>query len=69
MSAIAFRVPDMSCGHCASTIRDAVSGVDAVSRCDVDLAAKRVTIESALPAERFAAAIQRAGFTPEAACA
>jgi copper chaperone len=64
---IEFTVNDMTCNHCAMSITKAVKGVDAAGRCEVDLQGKRVRIESAKPAEAFRAAIEDAGFTPEAA--
>ena len=60
----AFTVSDMTCGHCAATITEAVKAVDPAGRVEIDLAAKRVTVDSALSAERIAAAITRAGFSP-----
>jgi copper chaperone len=62
---IEFTVRDMTCNHCAATITKAVKGVDAGGACEVDLAGKRVRIESGKPAEAFRAAIEDAGFTPE----
>lgn len=59
-----FTVQDMTCGHCAATITDAVKAVDPSGRVEIDLAAKTVRVESAFSAERIAAAIQKAGFTP-----
>ena len=67
MDRIEFKVSDMTCGHCASSITRAVKEVDAAGRCEVDLGAKRVRIESAHPAADFKAAIEEAGFTPEEA--
>jgi copper chaperone len=64
MTMAAFTVADMTCGHCAATITEAVKAVDPAGRVAIDLAAKRVTVESALSAERIAAAIARAGFSP-----
>ena len=61
---IELTVRDMTCGHCAATITGAVKALDPQSTCEVDLAAKRVRIESALSAERVRAAIERAGFSP-----
>ncbi|HET7730390.1 MAG TPA: heavy-metal-associated domain-containing protein [Usitatibacter sp.] len=61
---IEFTVKDMTCGHCASTITRAVKDVDAAGRCEIDLAAHRVRIDSALPAEDFRSAIEEAGYTP-----
>lgn len=62
---IEFTVNDMTCGHCASSIARAVKDVDAASRCEVDLGAKKVRIESSHPAGEFKAAIEEAGFTPQ----
>ena len=61
---IEFTVQDMTCGHCAATITEAVKSVDPTGRCEIDLAARRVKVESALSADRFASAITRAGFSP-----
>ena len=61
---IEFTVNDMTCGHCASTITRAVKEIDAAGRCEIDLSAKRVRIESSHPAEDFRAAIEEAGYTP-----
>ena len=63
---IEFQVQDMTCGHCASAMARAVKEVDAAARCEVDLVAKRVRIESSHPAEEFRAAIEEAGYTPVA---
>jgi copper chaperone len=63
---IEFTVNDMTCGHCASSITRAVKEVDSASRCEVDLGAKKVRIESSRGAEEFRAAIEEAGFTPQA---
>lgn len=64
---IEFKVEDMTCGHCASTITRAVKEVDAAGRCEIDVSARRVRIESTYPAEEFRAAIEEAGYTPIAA--
>lgn len=61
---IEFEVQDMTCGHCAATITDAVRAADPVGRCEIDLAGKRVRVDSSLSPDRIAAAITRAGFSP-----
>ena len=61
---IEFTVNDMTCGHCASTITRAVKEVDAASRCEIDLAGRKVRIESGVDAADFKAAIEDAGYTP-----
>lgn len=64
---IQLNVPDMTCGHCASTITRTVKDVDAAGRCEIDLAGKTVRIESTHPATEFVAAIAEAGYTPTVA--
>ena len=38
-------VPEISCGHCKSTIEAAVQGLGDVARVEVDIDAKTVTID------------------------
>jgi copper chaperone len=61
---IEFQIQDMSCNHCVAAISKAVKSVDADGRVDVDLATKRVRIESRHPAKEFTSAIEEAGYTP-----
>lgn len=61
---IEISVNDMTCGHCASVITKAVREADAAARCEIDLAARKVSIASASPADEFVAAIAEAGYTP-----
>ena len=62
---IAFEVNDMSCGHCVSTITQAVKATDQDATVQIDLARHRVVIEPgrADPAQ-LRAAIEEAGYTP-----
>lgn len=62
---ITFRIPDMTCGHCASTITRAVASVDKGAQVEVSIPQKLVRVVSALPANELARAIQEAGYTPE----
>ena len=59
----AFKVDGMTCGHCVRAVTEAVHGIDPGSKVDVDLAARSVTTDSALPADRLADAIRNAGYT------
>lgn len=59
---IDLNVPDMTCNHCISIITQAVKGVDEIARCEVDLAAKRVRVDSALPPSDFVEALEAAGY-------
>lgn len=62
---IAFKVDDMTCGHCVQTITQAVKGVDAGATLRIDLASHRVEIDSTkLDPGRLRDAIADAGYTP-----
>lgn len=62
---LAFRVDDMTCGHCASAITRAVRAVDSGAKVVVDLAAHRVSVEpTEADAEELRTAIAEAGYTP-----
>ena len=58
-----FQVSDMTCSHCVATVEKAVKGVDAAAKVDIDLGTLAVKIESDQPVERFAQAIEDAGYT------
>ena len=62
---IAFEVKDMTCGHCVSTVTQAVKRVDGAARVTIDLARHRVEVEPALVGvEALRDAIAEAGYTP-----
>jgi copper chaperone len=62
-----FEVKDMSCGHCTSTIAQAVRAVDQGATVQFDLATHRVTIDqTAANAATLCDAIRQAGYTPVA---
>jgi copper chaperone len=59
-----FRVDDMTCSHCVSTITKAVKGEDANATVDIDLQNHLVRIDGAADAEGIMNAIRDAGYTP-----
>jgi copper chaperone len=59
-----FNLPDMSCGHCASTVTKACKLVDPEARVAVDLTSKKVKVESKEDAQEFAQALADAGYPP-----
>ena len=59
-----FKLPAMSCGHCVTAVTEAAHEVDPQARVEVNLALKEAKVESAQPRERFAAALEEAGYTP-----
>lgn len=64
---LTYRVDDMTCGHCASTITRAVRAVDRGARVQIDLAQHVVAVEpTEADARQVADAIAEAGYTPVA---
>jgi copper chaperone len=62
---IAFDVNDMTCGHCVSTITQALKATDRDAKVQIDLATHRVQVEPvSADAEALAHAIKDAGYTP-----
>ncbi len=61
---LSFRVPDMSCGHCAATIGKAARAAAPAADVTVDLPTKRVEIKGAAEPEAVIAAIRAAGYEP-----
>jgi len=59
-----FSLPDMSCGHCVSSVTKAVKQADPAAKVDVDLAGKRVKVETTQPREPIARALSEAGYPP-----
>ncbi|EUA27867.1 heavy-metal-associated domain protein [Mycobacterium xenopi 4042] len=54
----------MSCGHCASAVREEIAKVSGVTAVDVDMTDGKVTIESAGPLDSDAIenAVDEAGY-------
>jgi copper chaperone len=63
---IEFKVSDMTCGHCASTIAKAVMELDTGAKLDISVAERRVKVDSKVSLEDLREAIAEAGYTPEA---
>lgn len=61
---IELNLPDMSCGHCASTVVKTCKSVDPVAKIEVDLHSRLVKIESAEDPQDFADALGEAGYPP-----
>ncbi len=64
---IEFTLPTMTCGHCVKTVTETVQRLDAAAKLDIDLPAHKVRIDSQLPADTFAKALDEEGYTPAAA--
>lgn len=60
-----FTVSDMTCGHCAGVVTEAVKGVDPKAQVSVDVMSKSVSITSAVDDQKLIAAIREAGYDPQ----
>ena len=61
----AFRVDDMTCGHCASTITKALKETDPNARVTIDLGQHLVMVEpTEADTQELSNAISEAGYTP-----
>lgn len=61
---IEMTIPAMSCGGCVRGIARVCAAVDPQAKVEADLKRKHLTVESAQPRERFAAALSAAGYSP-----
>lgn len=57
-----FEVKNMSCGHCASVISQTVKLVDPDAKVAVDIAGKKITIDSEEDRGKFASALTDTGY-------
>ena len=64
MSTTTVTVTGMSCGHCATSVREEIGDIPGVQAVDVDLASGNVTIDSdnAIEATAIRTAVEDAGY-------
>jgi copper chaperone len=60
-----FNVPDMTCGHCVSTITKALKAADSNSKVEISLPERIVKVQSDLSQDELAGRIAEAGYTPK----
>jgi copper chaperone len=56
------QVEEMSCGHCVNAVTKAVQAIDAQAQVEVDLAQRKVRVQSGAELTQVAAAILDAGY-------
>ena len=56
------QVEEMSCGHCVSKVTKTVMEVDAAAKVEVDLAQRKVRVQSSAALEDISEAISDAGY-------
>ena len=65
MEHVTVNAPDMSCGHCEATIKEAVTALPGVAGVEADAATKRVDIDfdpSRVSLAQIEAALDEAGY-------
>ncbi|HSV36167.1 MAG TPA: heavy-metal-associated domain-containing protein [Ramlibacter sp.] len=61
---IEFDVQAMSCGHCVRTVTEAIQRIDPQARIEVDLAGKKVRVESSADRQKLVEALTEEGYPP-----
>jgi len=64
MSTVTVTVTGMTCGHCASSVREEVGNIPGVTAVDVDLGSGKVTVdgEHEVEPEAIKSAVEEAGY-------
>lgn len=62
-----FLVPDMSCAKCVSHITDTIHELDGKAEVSIDLASKRVEVQSTKDPQAIMAALEEAGYPAQSA--
>jgi copper chaperone len=65
MTTTTLNVPTISCGHCKSSIEGAVSGLDGISRVEVEIDAREVAVDyddTAIELDAIIEAIEAQGY-------
>jgi copper chaperone len=64
MSIVTVTVSGMTCGHCATSVREEVESIPGVTAVDVDVASGKVTIDSEAPigTDAIQGAVEEAGY-------
>lgn len=65
--AVRLSVPDMTCGHCASTVTGAIKGAFPAAQVQADPESRLVLVSGAGDAAALAKVVRDAGYTPAAA--
>ncbi|KPN48843.1 heavy-metal-associated domain-containing protein [Mycobacterium intracellulare] len=64
MSTVIVAVSGMTCGHCASSVRDEIESISGVTAVEVDLPSGQVTVVSDNPVgtDAIKSAVEQAGY-------
>jgi copper chaperone len=59
-----FQIPNMTCGHCAKSVTEAVKAADPGAKVEIDLPTHQVKVETAAPRDAVVAQLAEAGYAP-----
>jgi len=59
-----FEVQSMICGHCASRITQLLTNLDAMAKVEIDMAVKKVRVQTFKDRSTVVAALEKAGYAP-----
>lgn len=59
-----FQIPNMTCGHCARAVTEAVKAADPQATVTIDLPTHQVKVESQAPRDKVVAQLAEAGYQP-----
>ena len=62
MSTTVYSVPGVTCGHCKSAIEGEVGKLAGITRVEVDITARTMTVEGDIDQTALAAAVDDAGY-------
>ena len=57
-----FHIPDMSCGHCKSTVEKTIHALDPEARIEFDMTARQISLETRAEATSVQAALAADGY-------
>ena len=61
---IELTLKDMSCGHCSGVVTKTIKALDANAKVNIDMATKKVKIETRADSAAIAKALTEAGYAP-----
>jgi copper chaperone len=56
------KIEGMTCGHCVSSVKEALDQVAGVTGCEVDLDAREATVQGDVDVDVLVAAVRKKGF-------
>jgi copper chaperone len=64
LAVLEFQIPNMTCGHCAKSVTEAVKAADPAALVQIDLPTHQVKVDTGAPREAVVAKLVDAGFAP-----